>query len=582
MSIPGGAPGDRHPAIDRFATLFTVAPIGIALTDNDGTIVEANPALGTILGRDCDTLRGTQLADLASTPADAESLRSVVSSRPAVAGEARRVRVVLEHAEDGPVRTRLTLTHVSADDSERAYPVVMVEDVNDLHLLHETLRHQNVHDQLTGLPNAAMFHGQVEAAMVDRQYRMISLVFLDIDGFRVINDGLGAEVGDEVLRRVATTLQSVFSSHDAVIARRTGDGFGILLRGELIPQNVIELVEEAFERLSEPMYVEGHGIGVHASAGIVVREVGDGTAAQLGQAAEITLHRAKEAGRAKWMLYEPELDAQDRDRYRKGAIMAGALENGEFELVYQPTVKLDGSGNVPVVNAIPRWNQPGSGEVTSEEFIPIADTTGMTLRLGRWLLNDAIATSARWRTATDGRQPDICLRLPARLAIDDDLVRMVRQELTRHELPADKLRLCADGTTVVDTRGVVLDSLAVLGEIGVKLVLAISGPADLQLIRRHELPVGYVVLTKELVDGLLDPSTEAAAAIHLEHLVKAASELGLRIGAEGVETAEQARRLADLGVIAARGDFYREELSADDIEKLITEGLRPREQPAGD
>lgn len=146
------------------------------------------------------------------------------------------------------------------------------------------------------------------------------------------------------------------------------------------------------------------------------------------------------------------------------------------------------------------------------------------------------------------------------------------------------MRLCVDSSTVLDPRGEVLDSLSVLRELGVQLVLAVSGAADLELIHRHNLPVGFVMLTGRIVDALLDPGGENPATMrHLEHLIQSARELGVRIGAEGVQTSEQAARLKELGVIAARGDFFVDTASADEIESLITSATpdtAPREASA--
>lgn len=558
-------------ADERFSALFTVAPVGIALVDERGIIAEANPALTAICGRDEGSLIGRNFAELTSGASDAEALRLALADLTSASGTDHQLHLVLDHPEDGTVRVKATITLLPSDRPGRRHPAVLVQDVNDLHLLREALRHQNVHDALTGLPNGSNFLTKLENAIVDRSRARLALVFLDIDGFRIINDGLGAEAGDTVLRGVANKLRAVFAEEDAVLARLTGDGFGVLLRGELSPTGVIALVEKALKELAEPTYVNGNGVGISASAGIVVRDSGRGTAQDMWRAAEITLHRAKEAGRAQWMLFEPDLDAADRNRYRLGSVIAGALENGEFELLYEPTVKLDGSGHLPVVNAMLRWNHPEAGMVPSEEFIPLADATGMTLQLGRWVLSEAVRTRARWRDAVAGPVPDLCIRLPARLAIDDNLVGLVRDELQRHDLPASVLRLCADVPTLLDPRGEVLDSIEVLTDLGVGLVLAVSGAADLELVHQHHLPVGFVVLTGRIVDALLDPGSENPATIkHLEHLIRSAKDLGVRIGAEGVRTQQQADRLAEFGVIAARGKFFRGPLTADDVADVLS------------
>lgn len=557
-------------APERFSALFAAAPLGIALLDDAGAIVAANPALYALIGCAEGSLAGKDFASLTCGESDAEVLRIALEDLGTADGLRHQLHLVLEHQEEGPIRVRATVARLPTDDPATTHPVVMLRDVSELHDLRERLRHQNVHDVLTGLPNAASFLSRLESAMVDRSRARVALVFLDIDGFRIINDGLGAKTGDKVLQVVAGKLRSVFDTHEAMVARLTGDGFGVLLRGDFTAPEVVAQVERALEALHEPAYVDGHGVGVSASAGIVVRDSGRGSAEEMQRAAEITLHRAKEAGRAQWMLFDEDADRLDRERYRRGAVMASALENGEFQLVYQPTVKLDGSGQVPVVNALLRWNHPEAGVLRSEEFMPLADAVGMTLPLGRWMLSEALEARSRWRSAPGA--PDLCVQLPARLAIDDNLVGIVRSALHRRDLPPHVLRLCADSAAVLDPRGEALDSLKVLGELGVRLVLAVSGAIDLEVIHRHALPVGFVVLTGRIIDALAgDGAQDPSTVGHIEHLIESAKRLGVRIGADGVRTEEQAKKLAELGVIAARGEYFYSALTSDEVHSLLAE-----------
>jgi diguanylate cyclase (GGDEF)-like protein/PAS domain S-box-containing protein len=555
--------------LQRFAALYSASPMGIALADPSGEIVEANAALGLLLGSPAEELRGRNIADLGSAGRDAVQLRRGLEElkRPGV--ERFKERLKFEHAEEGPLWVDVTLAHLPGDAEGSAYPVLMVEDVNEIYLLQERLRHQNLHDALTGLPNASQFSTQLEAALGSSAREQIALIYLDIDGFKVINDGLGAGVGDKVLIGIGRKLAAVFTpEHDGFVARLSGDGFAILLRGDLTAPQVIDLVERALDDLNEPIYLGGHGIGVSASAGIVLRAVADGGPAELLRAAEIALHRAKEAGKAQWMLFDPELDAADRSRYQLGAVIAGALENGEFSLIYQPTVKLTEPGHLAAVNAGLRWNHPERGELGSDEFYPLAETTGMTIPLGRWLLAESLAATARWRERYGECAPDVCVRLPNRLAIDADLVLIVKEQLARFGLPAKALRLCTSAKSIMDPRGEVLDSLATLSELGTQMVLTVAGTADLELIAKHHLPVEHVILSGPVVDAIADSGDEAAMR-NLQHLVARAKELGLRIGAEGVHTTEQANRLCELGVIAARGAFVAESATGDEVDELI-------------
>ncbi|SFH05540.1 putative bifunctional diguanylate cyclase/phosphodiesterase [Amycolatopsis regifaucium] len=561
---------DHRPAVQRFSKLYSASPIGIALADSDGRIVEANDALGQLLGYRPSALRGRNIADLGSADHDIARLRNGLSQLMKSSRPTQQERLLLDHHEEGPLWVDVTLTDLPGDRPGSTYPVLMVSDANEIHLLQERLLHQNVHDPLTGLPNAAAFDNALETALAGSGGEQVALVYLDVDGFKVINDGLGAGVGDQVLRGVAAKLKSVFTGrHNGSVARLSGDGFAVLLRGEFTSPQVIALVEQALEELAEPIYLGGHGIGVSASAGIVVRPVAEGGPKDLLRAAEIALHRAKEAGKAQWMLFDPELDARDRGRYQLGAVIAGALENGEFSLIYQPTVKLANPDQLAAVNAGLRWNHPEKGELDSDEFYPLAQITGMTIPLGRWLLAESLAATARWRSRFGEAAPDVCVRLPNRLAIDPDLVLLVKEQLDRHNLPAQALRLCTDRESVLDPRcGEVLDSFAVLADLGAQLVLTISGSADLELIPQHRLPVRHVILSGAVVDALADREDEADVR-HLCQLVARAKELKLRIGAEGVRSHDQAERLRRYGVLAARGPFVADSATGDEVDELI-------------
>jgi diguanylate cyclase (GGDEF)-like protein/PAS domain S-box-containing protein len=559
----------RDAALHRFATLYAALPIGIALAGPSGEIVEANDALGLLLGVQPGQLHGRNIADLGSAGRDAVALRLGLEDLKKPGVERHQERLKLEHADEGPIWADVTLVHLPGDTPGSAYPMLMVKDANEIHLLQERLLHQNVHDSLTGLPNASRFTTHLEAAQGTSAREQIALIYLDLDGFKVINDGLGAGVGDEVLRGVARKLVAVFTpEHDGFVARLSGDGFAILLRGDLSAPEVVALVERALDDLAEPIYRGGHGIGVSASAGIVVRAVSEGGPADLLRAAEIALHRAKEAGKAQWMLFDPELDARDRSRYQLGAVIAGALENGEFSLIYQPTVKLADPNQLAAVNASLRWNHRERGELDSDEFYPLAETTGMTIPLGRWLLAESLAATARWRSLFGDAAPDVCVRLPNRLAIDPDLVLLVKEQLNQHNLPARALRLCTDAESVLDPRGELLDSLVTLSDLGATPVLTVRGTADLELIPAHRLPVRHVVLSGAVVDAIADGEDEVAIR-NLTHLISRARELNLQIGAEGVRTDEQAARLGQLGVTAARGPFVTDSATGEEVDELI-------------
>ncbi|KID30345.1 diguanylate cyclase domain-containing protein [Prauserella rugosa] len=563
--------GTHDAAVERFAALYTAAPCGVALAGPDGTILDANPALLDMFDTDLDTLAGHALTDLGTDERDVAALRTALADLAEDGRPRRREQVQLGCGADGAVLTNVTVTALAGTDDEDLHPVLLAENINELHLLRETLRRQNIHDQLTGLPNAGSFLTTLETWLGGAGEGRIAVVYLDIDGFRVVNDGLGPGAADTVLRYAAGKLESVFAGPDTVVARLAGDGFAVLVRGEdVTAADVIALVEEAMAELGEPVYVGEVGVSVSISAGIVVQDAGAGSTEEIQRAAEITLHRAKEAGRAQWMLYEPDLDAGDRRRYGIGAGIGGGMENGEFAVDYEPTVKLDGSNEIAVVNAVLRWDHPRHGKLDGAEFLPLADATGMTPSLGTQLLSQSMGDAAAWYGAFPSA-PDLCVRLPTRLAVDPNLVRIIRRLLEETGLPAQKLRICTDSLALFDPRGEVLDTLSVLADLDVKITLAISGASDLELVHTHKLPVGFAILSGPLVDGLAAEGTEADnARAHLYALLERSRELGIkRMGADGVRNAAHARRLRDVGIFAGRGKHYGGTATGEEIRTVL-------------
>ncbi|WP_286901656.1 GGDEF and EAL domain-containing protein [Thermocrispum sp.] len=580
MTSPGEQPGSATPSADRFVALFAAAPFGIALTDRQGIIAEANQALGRFLGVDPAELRGKPFVEILTGDGDAAMIRGLIADPDNPPPTGRTVPAVMEHATDGPMHAELTVIALPGDDPKQRYPAVVVRDTSELHLLQEMLRHQNVHDPLTGLPNADSFRGKVEAAMVDRTHPQLALIVFDLDGFRLINDGLGPEVGNRMLSRVADKLREIFPA-EAVIGRMIGDRFGVLLRGSFTGQALTRQAEEVLKELAEPLYLDGNGIALSASVGIVVRSTG-GSADDLLRAAEITVHRAKSAGRAQWMMFDAEQDRRERHLAKRGAVLGGALETGEFEFRYQPTVRPDGSGELVLIQAELVWNHPDDGVLEAHEFIPMADLTGMTVPIGRWMIDDAVATLARWRAQFGPAVAELAVRLPSRLAIDQDLVGMVRSALDEHQLPAESLSVWTKATTLDDERGDVRESYALLADLGVRVGLLITHPSQFDVFT-GDLPLHDVILAESMVELVsADYPVETSATMRgLHDFLAKPFEQGIRVSAQGVESRDQMQRLAELGVSAVRGPAIHQPLTASAMEKLLAEAGDPANVSAG-
>lgn len=548
----------RSVADERFAVFFRHCPAGVVLLDPDGVIGAVNPAFLRLARavQEAD-LVGTRAEDLGAGELDRSALAKAIASGDDVVDQ-----VAIRSRPDAARSVRLTVTTLPGDRGE--YPILMFEDKHELLLLQETFQHQGLHDPLTGLPNAAHFRARLEALCAGET--PITVLYVDVDGFKVVNDGLGTEVADLVLRGVAGALRTVFEARGAFIARLFGDGFAVAIPGDQDRATVVELAERAIRELAKPVYAAGIGIGVSASIGIATTGAGNAGHETLVRSAQVALHRAKALGKAQWVLFDPESGEADLDRCRLAAAIAGAIELGEITVTYRPHVVLPDAQIVTSLNAALVWNHPTRGRLRPAEFLPLAEMTGMSVPLGRHLLAQALRTKAEWQMRFGNDAPMMCLTLPRRMAVDTGLVGIVRTELAQNGLQPRHLMLCADVESLVDRRGDLVESLGHLARLGVVFVINISGMTDLEMVAERQVPAPGVMLTGPIVEAVTAEDAPASARRNVRQLVERAEELGIKVGAYGVASQKQADLLYRLGVVVASGSYQPEYLTRTEAE----------------
>ncbi|MFD9698739.1 diguanylate cyclase domain-containing protein [Lentzea sp. NPDC059081] len=547
-----------------FEVFFHACPAAAVITDSEGVVVAANLAFRGLVGAVGGSVTGLRIREAAAAESGRQAIDDALHEVLVKPEELVQFEVEIASAEapGRPVRASVT-----APPGIAARRLFLFEDVQELRQLQETFRHQTLHDSLTGLPNAAYFRSNLEGLVATAAgQERIAVLFLDVDGFGVINDGLGREVANEVLRGIAGTLREVFAGHDAFIARLFRDEFAVALHGTLTRHEVVALVEEMIERLAIPVYHGEAGIGVSASVGIVVAGASAGGHDELARCAEVALHRAKDLGKSQWVLFDPDADRVARDRYRLAASLGGAMETGEVGVVYQPHVVLPDAPVVTSLNASLRWRHPELGQLRAAEVYALAELTGMTVPVGKHLLHEAMSTAADWAARFGDGAPMVCLTLPQRMAIDADLVGIVRTELDRHGLEPRRLMLCTDGPSLLDARGDLVESLSVLGRLGVVFVVYVTGLPELELVSALALPVPAVMLTGPIVAGLAAENPPEWARRQVRYLVDRADELTMKVGAHDVVSQAHAELLHSLGVVVAGGPYLPEYASREEAE----------------
>ncbi|SEQ63711.1 PAS domain S-box-containing protein/diguanylate cyclase (GGDEF) domain-containing protein [Lentzea xinjiangensis] len=501
----------------RFQEVFESSALGIAITDFDDRCVEANDTLAEIVGLESgEDLGARPLIDFFH-PEDAAALG--VSYRRVREGRVDRFRDQrkLIRADGEPVWVHLAVSLLRDADGAPTHFVTMVEDISELHLLQRNLDHQLLHDSLTGLSNRQHFVTQLERQLDGRP---ITLYHLGLDAFSVVNNGLGHETGDKLLKIVANRLRAVADEKHAVLARIGGDEFALLTTSD----NVTTTVEEIQEALTEPTFVDDHGIALSASIGVVDRPPAFATAAELMRCANAALRQAKARGKRQWALHDPHDDARRRGKYALAASMPGAWEHGEIKILYAPVHGLETN---EVLGAVARlhWD-----DLSHNDCMELADSTGLSLPIGRWLLREACAQAAAWVAEFGDRAPTLHVGLGALQSRDEDLVADVKRALDETGLPREKLRIALDISSVLAGD----DNAVVLHDSGVVTALdGFRGGHD-ELAALTEVPVRAVITRAPAPN----PDSPLRQAMH--DLIATVHSLGVRFGVDEVHTATDA------------------------------------------
>ncbi|TWP49335.1 diguanylate cyclase [Lentzea tibetensis] len=527
----------------RFDEVATSSTSGIMIVDLNGRLVRANDALGDILGYGADELAGIALLDLAA-PDSAEFLRDAMAVL--LDGGKDRVRQSQRMLrKDGDVaRLTLTASLLRGEDDGTGHFVVVVEDGTELALLQGELNRQALHDVLTGLPNRQFFSTQLETAVrrADPEHG-VTVFHLDIDAFGMVCNSLGGRVGERLLQHVAQRLKSVLSHEKAMIARFDGDEFGILLENSATTPGIATIMKNINEDLAEPTYVDGHGLAVSVSAGIVDRPGPGLEPAELLRAADLTLRRAKVARRGQWEQFHHAQDAEDRRDHALAVVMPGAWEHGEIGVRYRPIAHIE-TGSLTGVEASLRWDRPGIAPLNHDRCAALAEETGLILPLGEWLLRIVSGQAVWWRQREQFDRL-LALRLTQHQSTDADLVSRVVGVLEETGLKAEHLMISMPvGVLPIADAA---DNLTVLADMGVYTVLDDFGLGPLDLRAVTDLPVKSVRVARGLVES---------QAPYVTGLMPLVRESGVTIAVDGIDSAEQAEWWRAAGADFATGDFY--------------------------
>ncbi|SDR03958.1 putative bifunctional diguanylate cyclase/phosphodiesterase [Actinopolyspora saharensis] len=557
----------------RFRAIFSEAALGIGVADTEGRILEANDSLRRILGRTSEEMNGLMVHDLME-PEDSDSIWR--THEELIRGEREQYRVEKQFSRpDGSKSwTELIVSLVRGDDGLPLYQVALMEDVTDRKRLQDRLRHQALHDPLTGLPNRALFLERINEALreksgPDEEPRRVALCYLDLDGFKVINDSLGHHVGDDLLVTVAQRLAATVNGEDRMVARMGGDEFVILIEGSRGTQQAIDVADRVLETLSPTIRVGNQELSVSASIGILERPVTGQTASELMRDADVTLYWAKAEGKNQWALFDTERNASEVAQFRLSATMPAALERNEFYVEYQPLVGL-GQYRVSGVEALVRWWHPELGRLGPDKFIGLAEETGMIVPLGRWVLREACKQAKAWQDEFGRDAPFMSVNLAVRQSRDPNIVSDVAGILEETGLDPAMLQLELTESAIMSTADEPLEKLRALARMGVRIAIDDFGTGYSNLAYLKHLPVHELKIAGSFMEGLADGGNiDPVDARIVGTLVDLSHTLGLTVTAEGVETRTQAERMSEIGCETGQGWFFAKPDAPGEVRGLL-------------
>ncbi|MGZ8377435.1 MAG: putative bifunctional diguanylate cyclase/phosphodiesterase [Gemmatirosa sp.] len=557
----------------RFHALFDQAPLGIVLLDDDGVVVDANPAFERLVGRGAAQLRGTRAGELSKAEDEAAAREPMRELR-----EGRRASVTLEQRfvrPDGEtVWASLTVRRVDVLGAG-ATLMGMAQDVTARRELEARLSHQAYHDPLTGLANRTRLRDRLENALgtPGRSIESVALVYVDLDDFKKVNDSLGHAAGDRLLRVVAERLLNATRGSDTV-ARLGGDEFAILLENVRSDEDVLVVAERVGRAMRTPFQLEGKEVFVGASVGIARASAAPSQASapdELLRNADVAMYVAKRGGKGRHAMYAREMNADAMERLELEADMRHALDREELTLHYQPIVDL-ADGHVLGVEALLRWQHPQRGLLLPAEFIPLAEETGLIVPIGRWVLIEACRQGADWlHRRTDATPLALSVNIAPRQLRDASIVEDVAWALEASGFPAEHLLLELTEGVFMHQDDEDLQVLQSLKALGVRLGIDDFGTGYASLRYLQRFPVDVLKIDKTFIDGLLLAQTQGdSSELALARAIVALGDtLSLRTMAEGVEAAPQWEQLQRLGCTIGQGHLFARALPPDEVVRFL-------------
>lgn len=474
--------------------------------------------------------------------------------------------------KDGGQATLELSTQLIFKDGKPVGVQGIARDITARKRAEEQLQYNALYDTLTDLPNRAHFMKQlglaVERAEIEKRFQF-AVLFLDLDRFKVINDSLGHVTGDKLLIGIAERLKSCVRPSD-VIARLGGDEFTILLtiKGEA---DAIQVAERLQQKLTKPFKLGNYEVFTSASIGIIISDDMRRKPEDYLRDADTAMYRAKEAGKARYEVFDRKMHVQNVNLLRVETDLRRAIERGEFRVYYQPIVSLE-TGEVLEFESLIRWEHPERGMILPNDFICIAEETGLIIPIGKWILEESCRQLKEWQKDFQTEQLlSISVNLSAKQLMHPSLMAQVKEVLKKTAINPHSLKLEVTETTVMENSETALNVLSELRNLGIRLSTDDFGTGFSSLSYLHRFPFERLKIDRSFINKM-DSDPKSSEIVRT--ILMLAQNLNIETVAEGIENGKQLRQLTELGCNFGQGFLFSKPVSAEDARKLIKDGVQ--------
>lgn len=553
---------------ERFRSAFNYAPIGIALVSPEGKWLKTNRALSEIIGYTEEEFLESDFQSMLfseNIKNTSEAIDKLLAGKIPTFQMEQRYR----HKTGKTVWVLWSVSAAGDGKSEHPNLIFQIQDITDKKFAEEKLQYEATHDALTNLPNRALFMSRLDQALgriqKDSGHRA-SILFIDLDRFKNVNDSLGHLVGDQLLFEIAARLRHCLRPED-LVARLGGDEFTILVEGNFEQQEVVKIAERVQEKFAEPFDLCGNEVYSSASIGILHNSEKHLSAEDMMRDADTAMYQAKRGGKARHEVFSDSMHEEVKESLQLETDLRRVVERDELSVFYQPIYSIVG-GEIQGFEALARWRHETLGFVSPEKFIPLAEEIGLIDLLGEQILRKACEQGLSLQKEFSAAPLTVSVNLSVKQFAQPSLVKRIKRILEETNFAPENLKLEITESVFIEHRERAVEMLNQLREIGVEINIDDFGTGYSNLSYLMQLPISTLKIDRSFIN----PLEFAGRNLEIvQTILTLARSLGMTVIAEGVETEAQLEQLKNLNCGSAQGYFFAKPMSFEDIKKFLAE-----------